>query len=252
MVCFSGSKKSANAPFCDGTHSKLVNRMEIVQGNKVVEISQAKSFLTTALRNEIPHLSACGGIGKCTTCRVEILSGLEFCSERTEEESKLANKLSMPDSIRMACQIKINGDVKIKRLLLDKRDLTLNNELSKKKEGTVGTIRNLTILFCDIKGLTPFSESLSVYDVIFILNRYFSIMREVIISNGGEVNNYIGDAILAIFGLKESRQQTIRAIKAALQMLIEMDNFQKYLEEAYDESLISESEFISVKSSLGT
>ena len=61
-------------------------------------------------------------------------------------------------------------------------------------------------------------------------------MREVIISNGGEVNNYIGDAILAIFSLNESRQQTIRAIKSALQMLIEMDNFQKYLEEAYDES----------------
>ncbi|GIS84514.1 MAG: hypothetical protein CM1200mP16_08140 [Nitrospina sp.] len=48
------------------------------------------------------------------------------------------------------------------------------------------------------------------YDVIFILNRYFSIMREIILKNGGEVNNYIGDAILAIFGLKESRQQILR------------------------------------------
>ena len=77
--------------------------MEIVPDNRVVEISQDESILTAALRNEIPHLSACGGKGKCTTCRVEILSGLEFCSERTEAESKLANKLSMPDSIRMAC-----------------------------------------------------------------------------------------------------------------------------------------------------
>ena len=52
-------------------------------------------------------------------------------------------------------------------------------------------------------------------------------MREVIISNGGEVNNYIGDAILAIFGLKELHQQTIRAIKAALQMLTKIVNFTK-------------------------
>ena len=57
-------------------------------------------------------------------------------------------------------------------------------------------------MFCDIKGFTPFSEALAAYDVIFILNRYISIMREIIIKNGGEINNYIGDAILAIFGLK--------------------------------------------------
>ncbi|GIS14654.1 MAG: hypothetical protein CM15mP117_00860 [Alphaproteobacteria bacterium] len=98
---------------------------------------------------------------------------------------------------------------------------------------SVGTLRNLTILFCDIQGFTPFSESLSAYDVIFILNRYFSIMREVIIRHGGEINNYIGDAILAIFGLKESRQQTLRAVSASLEMLRAMDEFKTYLNNAY-------------------
>ena len=88
-------------------------------------------------------------------------------------------------------------------------------------------------MFCDIKGFTPFSESLSAYDVIFILNRYFSIMREVIIKNGGEINNYIGDAILAIFGLNETRQQTLRATNAALEMINRMDEFKKYLIKAY-------------------
>ena len=128
---------------------------------------------------------------------------------------------------------KIHSDISYRRLLLDKRDLNLNSQVTQQKLESVGTIRNLTIMFCDIKGFTPFSESLSAYDVIFILNRYFSIMREVIIQNSGEINNYIGDAVMAIFGLKESRQQTLRATNAAIQMLEAMDEFKLYLNKAY-------------------
>ena len=118
---------------------------------------------------------------------------------RNDQEQILANKLSFPSNIRLGCQTKLKGNISFRRLLLDKRDVSLNNQISDQKLESVGTIRNLTILFCDIKGFTPFSESLSAYDVIFILNRYISIMREVIIQHGGEINNYIGDAILAIF-----------------------------------------------------
>ena len=58
-------------------------------------------------------------------------------------------------------------------------------------------------------------------------------MREVIIRHGGEINNYIGDAIMAIFGLKESRQQSLRAVSASLEMLKAMDEFKSYLKTAY-------------------
>ncbi len=233
-VFFCGCKKSKNPPFCDGTHKSLKHSLEIQPDNKKIEISSDETILTASIRKEIPHLSACGGVGKCSTCRISILSGLKNCSERTEHEIKLAKRLNLPDTIRLACQTKVCGKVKYRRLLLDKRDLSLNSQLSSKKTGSVGTVRNLTIMFCDIKGFTPFSESLSAYDVIFILNRYFSIMREIILKNGGEVNNYIGDAILAIFGLKESRQQILRTVNTGLQMLKAMDEFKKYLKDAYD------------------
>ncbi len=233
-VLFCGCKKSKNQPFCDGTHKSLKHSLEIQPDNKKIEISSEETILTASIRKEIPHLSACGGVGKCSTCRINILSGLENCSQRTEHEIKVAERLNLPETFRLACQTKVCGKVKYRRLLLDKRDLSLNSQLSSKKSESVGTVRNLTIMFCDIKGFTPFSESLSAYDVIFILNRYFSIMREIIIKNGGEVNNYIGDAIMAIFGLKESRQQILRTVNTGLQMLKAMDEFKTYLKEAYD------------------
>ena len=233
-VFFCGCKKSKNPPFCDGSHKSLKHKIEIQPDNKKIEISPDETILTASLRKEIPHLSACGGVGKCSTCRIDVISGLENCSEKTEYENKLSERLNLPDTIRLACQTKVCGKVKYRRLLLDKRDLSLNSQLTAKKSGSVGTVRNLTIMFCDIKGFTPFSESLSAYDVIFILNRYFSIMREIVLKNGGEINNYIGDAIMAIFGLKESRQQILRSVNTGLQMLEAMDEFKKYLKEAYD------------------
>ena len=233
-VFFCGCKKSKTPPFCDGTHKTLKYSLEIHPDNKKIKISSDETILTASIRKEIPHLSACGGVGKCSTCRINILSGLGNCSERTAHEIKLAERLNLPETIRLACQTKVCGKVKYRRLLLDKRDLSLNSQLQSKTSGSVGTVRNLTIMFCDIKGFTPFSESLSAYDVIFILNRYFSIMREIIIKNGGEVNNYIGDAIMAIFGLKESRQQILRTVNTGLQMLKAMDEFKTYLKEAYD------------------
>jgi class 3 adenylate cyclase/CDGSH-type Zn-finger protein/nitrite reductase/ring-hydroxylating ferredoxin subunit len=233
-VYFCGCKKSKNPPFCDGSHKSLKYTIEIQPDNRKIQIAQDETILTASLRKEIPHLSACGGVGKCSTCRINVISGIENCSVRTEDEIKIAERLNLPETVRLACQTKVCGKVKYRRLLLDKRDLTLNNQLSSTKSGSVGTVRNLTIMFCDIKGFTPFSESLSAYDVIFILNRYFSIMREIIIKNGGEVNNYIGDAVMAIFGLKESRQQILRSVNTGLQMLEAMDEFKIYLKEAYD------------------
>ena len=244
-VYFCGCKRTNKPPFCDGSHNTIVKELDsssdltkvftakVEPDGKEIQISPNESILTASLRSNIPHLSACGGSGKCSTCRIEIIQGENYCSNRSALEEKLAKKLKFPSSIRLACQTKVSGDVAYRRLLLDKRDLSLNSQVTQQKLESVGTIRNVTIMFSDIKGFTPFSESLSAYDVIFILNRYFSIMREIIIENGGEINNYIGDAIMAIFGLKESRQQTLRATNAALQMIDAMDEFKEYLTKAY-------------------
>ena len=235
-VFFCVCKKTKNPPFCDGSHEKKIYTMSVEPDNRVIEINSGETILTASLRNNISHSSACGGNGKCSTCRVRVLSGLENCSDQNEIEKKISKKLSFPNDIRLACQTTVSGNINIKKLLLDKRDLKLNNQTLSKKITSVGNIKNLTLMFCDIKGFTKFSETLSAYDVIFILNKYFSIMRDIIVMNGGEINNYIGDAIFAIFGMKENRQQVLRSVNAGLKMLEAMDDFKKYLENSYKQS----------------
>ena len=206
-----------------------MSKLEILPDDTNIDISSDETILTASLRNSIPHLNACGGIGKCSTCRISIVSGIENCLSPNEIEKQLADKIGLPSDIRLACQTKVTGDVKLRRLLLDDRDMQITNQLGIEKTGPVGTSRKLAIMFSDIRGFTPLTESLSAYDVMFILNRYFDIMGEVIIRNGGQINNYIGDAIFALFGLDDSGDHTFRSVKAGVEMLEAMDNFKPYL-----------------------
>lgn len=64
----------------------------------------------------------------------------------------------------------------------------------------VGENRVLSILFSDIRGFTPISERMQPDDLVTSLNHYFSVMVNLIMSRGGIIDKYIGDAIMAFFG----------------------------------------------------
>ena len=208
-------------------------QLNIAPDNIQIEIKDGESILTACLRNNVSHLHACGGMGRCSTCRIAVSEGIENCSPPNEKEQTLAEKIDLPPGFRLACQTEVTGDIHFRRLLLDKRDLVLANQLNKEKFGPVGTSRKPAIMFSDIRGFTPFTESVSSYDIMYILNRYFDIMGEVIIRNGGQINNYIGDAILAVFGLENSGDPIFRSVKAGVEMLEAMDEFKPYLEQSF-------------------
>jgi len=63
-----------------------------------------------------------------------------------------------------------------------------------------GELIECTVLFSDIRGFTSISESLPPDELMSLLNRYMSMMVEVIVTNGGMVNKFGGDTLLAIFG----------------------------------------------------
>lgn len=86
---------------------------------------------------------------------------------------------------------------------------------------TGGEKRPVTVIFTDIRGFTTISENLQAQSVVALLNEYFEAMTEVIVHNGGTVDKYEGDALMAFFEERRGLDgQAVRAAKAALEMRV--------------------------------
>lgn len=82
-----------------------------------------------------------------------------------------------------------------------------------------GEEREVTILFCDLRGFTPLSEGLAPRELVALLNRYLDRMSAAIETSGGVIDKYIGDEIMALFGAPVAAEDSAdRAVRAALAM----------------------------------
>jgi adenylate cyclase len=194
---------------------------------------EGSTILDTSLKNEIPHMHVCGGNARCSTCRVLVLDGMNHLDPPTDEEKKLARMKNFEGGIRLACQARIRGDVRIRRLVMDDTDA----DIAVSTSGPCGRERRLAVLFSDIRNFTPFAERQLPYDIIHILNRYFKAMGASILENGGHIDKYIGDGIMAVFGLNDEpdTEKCWNAARAALEMIRMLRDVNEYVEKHFGE-----------------
>ena len=94
-----------------------------------------------------------------------------------------------------------------------------------------GEKKELTILFSDIRGFTTISESMTPEKLIEILNRYFTPMTQSVLDNGGMLDKYIGDAVMAFFNAPvDVEQHADAACHSALSMIEKLDALNKDFE----------------------
>ncbi|MEJ5306678.1 MAG: tetratricopeptide repeat protein [candidate division WOR-3 bacterium] len=87
--------------------------------------------------------------------------------------------------------------------------------------------RVVTVLFGDISGFTALSERLDPEDVIKVINKYFKKMVRIVDKYGGDVDKFIGDAVLVVFGAPVAHSDDPeRAVRAALEMQKEMETIE--------------------------
>jgi class 3 adenylate cyclase/tetratricopeptide (TPR) repeat protein len=94
--------------------------------------------------------------------------------------------------------------------------------------------KTVTLLFCDLKGSTALGEVLDAEALHEVKERYFRAMSSAIARHGGRVEKYIGDAIMAVFGLPRAHEDdALRAVRAAADMNAALDGVNAGLLQRY-------------------
>jgi adenylate cyclase len=110
---------------------------------------------------------------------------------------------------------------KIKNLFDKFHGTAVTEELLKNEIKLGGKRKEVTVFFSDIRGFTDFSEGHTPEEIVSMLNEYFEVMVHIINKNGGVVDKFIGDAIMAIWGVPHKGENDITcAVTACLQMRV--------------------------------
>jgi adenylate cyclase len=199
---------------------KLVPNKERIRirypGGRTVRVDPGSSVLEASRLVGIPHVSVCGGRGRCSTCRVRVIEGLEGQPEPEGRERATLKSISAAPDVRLACQLRPTRDLTVAPLV----DAGMVPQITAPaKDSAAGQERMVAALFCDLRGFTQLSERKLPYDVVFLLNRYFAIVGEAVDGAGGVVDKYIGDGAIALFGLETDLPHACRqALRAAVKL----------------------------------
>jgi len=182
------------------------------------------SLLDASRNHGIPHASVCGGRGRCSTCRVRVIEGFEQLPAASSAEQRVLDRIGAPPHVRLACQTRPARDLSMVPLLPP----TATAADGRARPSYLrGEEREIVILFADLRDFTAFSEMKLPYDVVFVLNRYFASMGSAVSESGGHLDKFIGDGVMALFGVDrpvpEAARQALVAAKLMAQRLDELN-----------------------------
>jgi adenylate cyclase len=218
--------------FARGIRLHLERRRGIVRirypEGRNISVPPGTTILEASQLNDIPHASVCGGRGRCSTCRVRVNGPLDNLPPPDESELKVLHRVGAAPDVRLACQTRPTEDISVTPLLPPNAG---PRDGFAKSAAMQGQEQEIAILFADIRGFTSFSEQKLPYDVVFVLNRYFRSMGEAIEQAGGRVDKFIGDGIMALFGVDANAADgATSALLAAQGMSAQLDELNRLLE----------------------
>jgi len=139
------------------------------------------------------------------------------------EQKKLGSMIVIED---------ISSEKRMKSTMSRYMDPTLADQLMEGGDDFLGgKSTEATILFSDIRSFTTLTESLGAQGTVAMLNEYFTIMVDIITREGGMLDKFIGDAIMAAFGIPIAHDDDEdRAVRATIAMITELWDWNKVRE----------------------
>ncbi|WP_050604803.1 adenylate/guanylate cyclase domain-containing protein [Ruegeria sp. 6PALISEP08] len=184
------------------------------KGMTLLEISQA---------NGVPHAALCGGKGRCTTCRVIVENGGDALPPPNDVEARSLAAVGASPQTRLACQIRPSEPTTVFRVFRPDGGRFRGH-------ASQGQERQLAVLFLDMRGFTARTTGQLPYDIVFLLNRFFDAVVPAITDEGGIVDKYMGDGLLAVFEKPDAAASARAGLNAAVDISHALDMFNEQLE----------------------
>ena len=184
--------------------------------DRTIRVPKGLTILEASYRHRVPHANVCGGKGRCSTCRVRILGDHSRLPQPSAREAFVLDRIgaSADDpSLRLACQLRPASDVAIVPLLSPHIGASF---VHGKNRLHPGAERYVVSMFVDMRGSTQIAADQLPFDTVFVVNRFLAVVAQAVTQAGGQVNQYLGDGLLALFGIVASPPTACRqALHAA-------------------------------------
>lgn len=200
----------------------------VYSSGRVVAVPTGPSLLEISRGAGIAHASVCGGRGRCSTCRTRVGG-----PDRTRlpkpapEEAKVLARIGAPPNVRLACQLHPPpGEYQVTPLMAP----SVGPSEAWRRSPDHGRECFIAVLFADIRDFTTLSDGRLPFDIVFVVNRYFRAMGGAIEAAGGRVDKFIGDGVMALFGIDGDPAQAARqALDAARRMSLALKDLNETL-----------------------
>jgi adenylate cyclase len=170
------------------------------------------SVLEASRSARIPHASLCGGRGRCSTCRIRVVASAAPVPEPSAGEQAVLRRVGAGPQVRLACQLRPEADLCVVPLLpadwpveaLRRRDWPLPGEE-----------RFVVVMMVDMRDSTRLAETRLPFDAVFVVERFVSATAAAVQACGGRVSHFLGDGLMATFGLAcDAREACCQALAA--------------------------------------
>ncbi|UCU99073.1 adenylate/guanylate cyclase domain-containing protein [Acidovorax radicis] len=190
--------------------------------DRAVQVPRGFTVLEASRAQGIAHLSLCGGRARCSTCRVRVDGPAVHLPAPGPDERATLLRVQAPPGVRLACQLRPQGDLRVTPLFQPSQALP---------SARLGEERQVAILFVDLRRWSGIAERQWPFDLAWMLDQYFGQVGAAVQDSGGMANQFIGDSVMAIFGLDTDLATACQqAVQAAVLIEQRMDAWSKTLD----------------------
>jgi adenylate cyclase len=192
-------------------------RISYPEGHEV-QVPRGFSVLEASRFAGVPHASVCGGRGRCSTCRIRVSQGFAAQPRPSAGERRVLQRIGAPPNVRLACQLRPTKDLSVTPLLPAKAQAS---DGFAQPAYLAGQELTIAVMFADLRSFTGISETKLPYDLVFLLNSYFEAVGAAITVAGGIVDKFVGDGVMALFGVDRDPQTGCRQALSAARAMVD-------------------------------